>query len=279
MTTRKRGLWLLGLFLLILPSASVLCGQVKVETVNRAVGSVAITAGVDIQSVRSRMSETALQAALPALPYSALVTNSGQSTAVLFVVDFQFLRPDGRVSGSLQVRDYRSTEGKLVPGSSQVIDPFGWLARYLSPASPAAGIEDPRYPNFLAQLNAIKNLSVVKVSLDAVLFDNGQFAGPDTANTFGALTAEKAAFARLFNTLQSMSDATDAQILDALKGIAATAENEAGTAKTPNDTRIHSRVASRASVLAQTLQNQGRMAFNQSVAAYHEPTLFKEAVR
>jgi hypothetical protein len=212
------------------------------------------------------MSASALEAATPVLPNSAIVTNSGKNTVVLFVVRFEY-----RHSAGVVVRDYRSSEPKLKPSASEIVDPMGSLASYLTPRGLSTA--DRSYAAFLAQLDRIKNGPSIRASLDSVLYDNGQFAGPDVANTFDNLIEENVAITGLFKELRGLTGASDSQIESRLNEVAESPQKE--PMATIKASRAQMRRASKADYLASILRYQGRPAFNKAVADYQEPAVWK----
>lgn len=147
----------------------------------------------------------------PVLPYSVLVRNSGTRTVVSYVVCFEFTRADGtKGHGNTQVRDYRTSEPKLASSVSHLVTPIGGLTQAIASSRSGSVPPTQEYANELGQF------ATVTAFLDAALYDDGEFVGPDGYGSFEFLgvTAE---YARIANHLTGMRGEPDDAVMAWLK--------------------------------------------------------------
>jgi hypothetical protein len=119
------------------------------------------------------------------LPYSTALTNNTAQTVVGLAVRWGATDADG-----VSVPAYRlntipafanSTRFNMIkPGETVVVLPI----RILFAATPMVSRDVSSVPNQGQQLQVLKNAAEVEISLDGVVFDTGQFAGPDTEQEY-----------------------------------------------------------------------------------------------
>ena len=147
----------------------------------------------------------------PVLPYSVLVHNSATRTVVSYVVCFEFTRADGsKGPNRIHVRDYRTSEPKLAASISHLIAPIGALTQAIATGNFGSVTQNQGYADELGQF------TIVTVYLDAVVYDDGEFVGPDIYGHLEQLgvTAE---YARIAHQLTRMRGEPDDAVMVWLK--------------------------------------------------------------
>jgi hypothetical protein len=150
----------------------------------------------------------------PVLPYSVLVRNSGTRTVVSYVVCFEFARADGTKGPDRnQIRDYRTSEPKLAGSVSHLITPIGELTQAVAASRSGSVPPTQGYADDLGQF------TTVTAFLDAALYDDGEFVGPDIHGNFEFLsvTAEYARIAKQLTSMRGEPDDTVMAWLDQQK--------------------------------------------------------------
>jgi len=147
----------------------------------------------------------------PVLPYSVLIRNSGIRTVVSYVVCFEFARADGtKGPARIQVRDYRTSSPKLAASVSHLIAPIGGLTQAIANGRFGSVSQNEGYADEMRQF------VTVTAYLDAAVYDDGEFVGPDHNGSFEQLgvTAE---YARIANHLIAMRGESNDAVMAWLK--------------------------------------------------------------
>jgi hypothetical protein len=199
------------------------------------------------------------------------VRNLGSRVVVLFVVTFGSIDSAGEYHlPGVQVRNYRSSEPKLRPGTLHLVTPVADLTGYLQ--TPAASPQGPRYTQALDALTEFTRTSHVLAALDGALYEDGQFVGPDKLDTFGRLTAESKVADEMYQKLLDLRTASDDRLLAALAACQQEQppppSGDTGLASSYiNSTYAHSMRNVSAAELMQVLRVQGRSAYEQLLLA------------
>jgi len=119
------------------------------------------------------------------LPYSFTLTNNTAQTVVGLAVRCVTIDPNGitiPISGLNTIPAFDSIPrfNSIKPGETAVVLPM----RILSASTPMVTRDVSSMPNQAQQLEFLRSASEVEISLDGVVFDTGQFAGPDATEGY-----------------------------------------------------------------------------------------------
>ncbi|MEP7352687.1 MAG: hypothetical protein ABI824_05600 [Acidobacteriota bacterium] len=120
------------------------------------------------------------------LTRAIVVTNTGNRAIKLFVVRWEFTNARGGRQAEGQWQEFPDNT-HFDPGASRLITTNPNLS---------AALRSPQVDSALAQTGAVKGRAMfqsssIRVSVDAVLFADGGFNGPDASGIFNELTAEQ----------------------------------------------------------------------------------------
>jgi len=161
--------------------------------------------------------QTSLKGLDPALSVVAIVVNQSPKPIVFYTVRYQILHPNGRMieyrsSGDRRIHPV-ATQPPVSPGDSMLDLPvasFGWQR--------ASAPNQTAYAGFLKAIDTLAGTTIT-ASLDAVMFQDGQFAGPDQGGTFYRLTTEVSARQELLAQFQAMTGRPDSDVRSMLDSI------------------------------------------------------------
>jgi hypothetical protein len=137
----------------------------------------------------------------------------GTRPIIYLAVRYDYIDPSGKLSNGTSVVDRRTASKPIVPGQLLFFAAVpGWRA--LEFPNP-----DPRAVTAVERSAQKYSSGSITVSVDAVVFDNGELAGPDIGNSYQRLTLEAVARHDFLVDLEWMSAASDAAILDKLKSV------------------------------------------------------------
>jgi hypothetical protein len=171
----KNAAW--GLFLLAVPIWGASAVQIIPSTIDGIVLDGAGAEGFDQQfeahlaafQKNPVFSRTVAPIIMRAKPFYVRVSNHGVRTAVYYVIRIELQRKDGQPIVSTITRSTH-LKSRLVPGWSEVQD---------------CGVSNSSH------LDTLSASPEVRASIDAVVFDNGELAGPDLGGFFARLRAHQ----------------------------------------------------------------------------------------
>jgi len=131
-------------------------------------------------------SRTALE---PVLPYSVAVHNSAERTVVCYTIRFDY-SANGRPAASVLTRDYRTSEPKLVGAVFHLIAPLGAVTQAIATGGSPLLPQDPSYPALMKRIHDLRQSPRVVASLDSVVYEGGEFVGPDVSGSFESINAK-----------------------------------------------------------------------------------------
>jgi hypothetical protein len=206
---------------------------------------------------------------IPALTVAVIVRNRSSTTVLHYVVKFVVQKPGYPAITNFVGQDFRRDKVSdnvvaLGPGAVRMNTA---LSEWADPASRAYSVADSKTLQAqLTTLMATLDGAAITASLDSVFFENGQLAGPDSANWASRLKAEASARATLISQLRLPAHSTDEDLnafLDGVIGERPTIARDFGYIKR------HEIALRMKGVL-----RQGRILFNQAVDSllpYPEP--------
>ncbi len=118
------------------------------------------------------------------LPYSLLVQNNTPRTICAYTLRLTYVDVDGRSGGrNRQYFNFDPTVGgiRIPPGEIHLVTPSVSMKVY--PQLKTASAQVSAGGSASRVLDALKSQTAVTVSMDLVVFDNGQVIGPDEGNT------------------------------------------------------------------------------------------------
>jgi len=249
--------------LLVLPALMVNAAQQPFAITPSAIADVAFegpsSSAFEVKVAQMGGTQFAVQ---PFLPFSAVVKNSGARAVLLYVIRLEY--NDGlRTVVSTQVRDYRSSDMKLKPGDVHLITAAPTITHKI--ASNRLG-EVPSSSSDQGSFDLLAKLhksSSVKLSLDAVVFEDMRLEGPDLARSFDVLNATVAGEMELLRELQQMGDANESLILQRLSDVG---KEFRSRNPSPTSTSVTATRSMRARLLAQLLERQGKPAYVREIS-------------
>jgi hypothetical protein len=165
--------------------------------------------------LRELLTADAIAAVQPLLPYSVIVKNEGQKSVVAIEMIWSHENQRGMVV-SKSFRQYTlftTDPARIQPGDARVCTPvlglnLALVAKRFNMISKA----DPQQQREYAEL--FPTLSDITVSLDCVVFDDGQIIGPDTAMTMSFMNGTLRASREALSAMQGSSPEEFKQFLD-----------------------------------------------------------------
>ncbi len=141
----------------------------------------------------------------PVLPYSVAVTNHGPRTIVCYTIVFSFTHADDKAGTVVQVRDYRRSEPKLVGEVAHLITPLALFTQAIGNGTSPPLPGEAAYASQMKRLNDIGGSRAMVVSVDAVVYDDGEFIGPDKSGSFDLFNV-KSDYLRLADEMAKLKD-------------------------------------------------------------------------
>jgi len=186
------------------------------------------------------------------LNYSIIIENRGTRPIAAYAIRYDFVGPSGTPVVSTITHDARWAGTKFAPGQTRIVTPLGSVD----------GLTRATSSGIISKLNPLLGATNIRVSLDSVLFADGQFAGPDASQVrekFLAQTHATTTFVAELTQLEGQPDGVLLAKLDAV--IAASKVQRAAPYKTRSDViveRVRQRVGMDATRLRRTLAKSGR---------------------
>lgn len=225
------------------------------------------------------------EALAPVLPFAVLVKNSGTRAIVAFAIRFDIFdnygSQDSGIISSIkdvdripqkrgtwvQYRDYRTLDSKIAAGASRLVTFDPLFTDAAASGHTATLASDPAYAAHVAQLKSLMNATLAVASLDGVLFDDGEFAGPDASGSFATLTLRGEHDLGMAKQLHTLDGQPDVAVLTMLAKYA----SEPRKVGDPSLVGVKvSGQAAYANYLGQTLETDGRAKYEASLKAMTE---------
>ncbi|HVW87130.1 MAG TPA: hypothetical protein VHB50_20730 [Bryobacteraceae bacterium] len=210
-------------------------GAPVVEIVPSAVPGVALS-GPSAPDFASRLAgilpdEEVLNRLKPAAGNILILTNSTLRAIVFYTLRFEIegQQPVKTVSADFDDPAIGGKTHSFKPESYRLVS----IVRGLDPVSDGLATESRNpevYRQFLAD-SARYSGARVRVSLDSVVFDDGQFSGPDRTGMFDRLRQQSAARHALLEEIRSLDASPDAALQSRLEGILANTSTDAAAMK------------------------------------------------
>lgn len=165
-------------------------------------GSVEYGRAIESQSQLSTAASRELLSSV--LPYSVLVSNLSTRTITYYVVRYDYRNSSGVQVNATVRTDRRGSGPTFSPRSNQFAFPIAGLADAVYGGS--VSLSSPNAIN--AQSRILRSSSQspeVVASLDAVVFDDGEFVGPDKSNGFTLLNSVASQMQALLEELRVLN--------------------------------------------------------------------------
>jgi hypothetical protein len=209
-------------------------GTPAVEIVPSAVPGVALS-GPSAPDFASRLAgilpdEEVLNRLKPAAGNILILTNSTPRAIVFYTLRFEIEgEPVKTVSADFDDPAIGGKTHSFKPESYRLVS----IVRGLDPVSDGLATESRNpevYRQFLADAARYSGARI-RVSLDNVVFDDGQFSGPDRTGMFDRLRQQSAARHALLEEIRSLDASPDAALQARLESILANTSTDAGALK------------------------------------------------
>jgi hypothetical protein len=188
----------------------------------------------------------------PALPYSVIIRNNGDRRVRAIVVRYSFFPSATKQEPAAGTLMQSYPKGQFARGAAELFTPAGAVRQVNRPSGPA-------YEVALRHLAEVRKSPSIRVSLDAIIFEDGELVGPDEADTFRYLVREGVQLRGLLREIQSMENQSDEVLLARLSSVSREPREFVGSHM------IRDRLAA-AEMLAKSLAKNGRQALNQLIA-------------
>ncbi|HXJ39368.1 MAG TPA: hypothetical protein VNH18_08805 [Bryobacteraceae bacterium] len=144
----------------------------------------------------------------PALPYSVIVDNESDRTVAFLGVRFDMVGPRAKQYSVVHYADSlrNPLKADFKPGTKRFI--------CAEPEYTALVIRGDVAAQTRGRMNLenLRKMLQIKASIDCLAFADGQFAGPDSQETFDRFAAERETEAALVAEMQTLALAPDAEI-------------------------------------------------------------------
>jgi hypothetical protein len=145
----------------------------------------------------------------PVLPLSVYVQNNSTRSAVKFVVRWDWVNAAGKGVAVTVARDFpRSPFG---PQGVRLITPVGEFTQAIENGK-TSGLLGAGYGGRMQTYDMIARSPTIRVSLDAVVFDNGEFQGPDLFGSFALVTTAHADLMNFLSDLKALAGQPDQNV-------------------------------------------------------------------
>jgi hypothetical protein len=195
------------------------------------------------------------EAIAPALPYSITLRNIGVRRITWVTVRYTYTDADGRPGSSVLAWDCRGSAARPSPGIIVLITPDGQFTEAVWTRSASSLPSSGLYSERVGRMEALAKSPKVIASLDSAVYDNGEFVGPDVSGRFSDMKMSAARMLALVNGVRAMADGPDEGILTFLDRFA---EEKPGPGMNADQTRAITRIKTRAMLLRDVLDKQGR---------------------
>ena len=145
----------------------------------------------------------------PVLPLSVYVQNNSTRSAVQFVVRWDWVNLGGKGVAYTSARDF--TQSPFGPQAVRLITPVAGFTQAIETGK-TSSLLGAGYAGQMGTYDMIARSPAIRVSLDAVVFDNGEFQGPDLFGSFGAATTAHAYVMGFLSDLKAMAGQPDQDV-------------------------------------------------------------------
>ena len=155
-----------------------------------------------------------------ATEFGVMITNWTDQTIAFVGVRFDLIRPDGRLAASVQYGDMlRFPEvADFVPGGTRFVSIEHGVTESVRQG---LRVEDHLgYRRILTNLQGLRRMLGISVSLDCIAFADGRFFGPDLGEAFTRLCSEREAELQFRSRILAMKSITLASLQAAPKRFA-----------------------------------------------------------
>jgi hypothetical protein len=145
----------------------------------------------------------------PVLPLSVYVQNNGTRSAVKLVVRWDWVNAGGKGVANTVARDF--TLSPLGPQGVRLITPVSGFTQAVEMGQ-TSSLLGAGYGSQMQTYDMIARSPTIRVSLDAVVFDNGEFQGPDLFGSFAATTTAHAYLMSFLSDLKTLAGQPDQNV-------------------------------------------------------------------
>lgn len=145
----------------------------------------------------------------PVLPLSAYVQNNSTRSVVRFVVRWDWVNAGGKSVAQTVDRDFPQSPFGFQ--GVRLITPVGTFTQAIEMRQ-TSRLLGAGYGSQMETYNMIARSPIIRVSLDAVVFDNGEFQGPDLFGSFAAITNAHANLMSFFSDLKALAGQPDQNV-------------------------------------------------------------------
>ena len=145
----------------------------------------------------------------PVLPLSVYVQNNSTRSVVRFVVRWDWVNAGGKGVAQTVARDF--TLSPFAPAGVRLVTPVGAFTQAIEMGK-TSNLLGAGYGSLMQTYDMIAHSPTIRVSLDAVVFDNGEFQGPDLFGSFAAITNAHAYIMNLLSDLKALTGQPDQSV-------------------------------------------------------------------
>ena len=149
------------------------------------------------------------EAISPVLPLSVYVQNNSARSAVKFVVRWDWVNAGGMRVAETVARDF--TQFPFGPQGVRLITPVGGLTQAIEMGN-TSSLLGAGYGSQMQIYDRIARSPTIRVSLDAVVFDNGEFQGPDLFGSFAAIATAHTHLMNFLSDLKALAGQPDQNV-------------------------------------------------------------------
>ena len=184
----------------------------------------------------------------PILPYSVVVKNVGARDIHTIIVRYEYI--NGTVKNPTGAFIAPQQRGQFAAGAAELFTPSGALRNFIRRDRNA-------YELALRNLPQVADSLTVRVSLDGIVFEDGEFLGPDKTETFKYLRYQVESFQEVLSEVSAMRSQPDELVQARLEEL-----SRAGTNIV--DARLQMTRRATAGSLLHTLKTEGRRRMEQA---------------
>jgi hypothetical protein len=146
----------------------------------------------------------------PMIPFTVRITNQGSKPIIYYVLRYNRRTPEGKQLRTV-VRFNYLVRGGILPGQSEFAFPIAGMAQAAQgqdalPAEVTTRVVDQRNKS----LEEFRSATDLTVSVDAVVYADGELAGPDTTATATLLNSFARGMAELFRGMDQAATSAEA---------------------------------------------------------------------
>jgi hypothetical protein len=197
-----------------------------------------------------------------ALPLSVYVQNNGTRSAVKFVVRWDWVNTSGKAVAETIIRDFPYSP--FGPQAVRLITPVGGFTQAIETGQ-TSSLVGAGYASQLQMYDRIANSPTIRVSLDAVVFDNGEFQGPDLFGSFAAMTSAHAYIVDFLSELKALAGQPDQNVQAQITAVI----QAKPPLEQPNQMAAFLKRTSRARLLQGILTTKGRAEFERMLESLY----------